>query len=108
MEVNDWVLIVGICVVATGCFTVLAWSLMGYIRDFRITKLENAVDSIQMTEKSAKGVSARAEKAERMQTAMVEVAAIMKNPEIPDKQGAIMQLALKYPDIALDLVKKGL
>jgi len=108
MELNDWVLIVGICAVFSGIFSIFLGLIMGYVRDFRVTKLEDAVESIRMGEYSAKGNAKRAEKAERTQQAMLEVAAIMKDPETKDKQGAIMNLAMKYPDIALDLIKKGI
>ena len=108
MEVNDWILIV----VFIASFSILFGILVGYIstlfRDYRVSKLEKEVERLGAVQNSASGKVARQEKAERMQMAMVEVAAIMKNPEIADKQGAIMQLAMKYPDIAMDLLKKGI
>jgi len=108
MELNDWVLIV----VFVALFSVLFGILVGYVsmvfRDYRVSKLEKEVERLGMVQNSAGGKIARQEKAERMQTAMVEVAAIMKNPEIQDKQGAVMQLAMKYPDLALELLRKGI
>lgn len=108
MELNDWAGIVAICAVFSGIFCLFSGLMMSYVRDYRITKLEDAVESIRMGENSARGNAKRAEKAERMQQAMVEAASIMKNDEIKDKQAAVLNLALKYPDIAMDLVKKGI
>lgn len=108
MELNDLVLIGLVSVTISAIIGVLiAWIARG-IRERDVGRLEMRVESLEMSRKGDLGNSKRAEKAERMQMAMVEVAAIMKNPEIADKQGAIMQLAMKYPDIAMDLLKKGI
>lgn len=108
MELMEWATIVVISAFLSGVFgLIFAYGTL-FIRDYRLTKMEKEVERLGMVQNGASGQQRKAEKAERMQTAMVEVAAIMKNPEIPDKQKAIMELALKYPDIALDLVKKGL
>ena len=108
MDLVEWATIVVICGLLSGVFgAVFAYATV-WLRDYRVGRLEREVERLGMCWNSGKGNAARAEKAERMQTAMVEVAAIMKNPEITDKQKAVMDLALKYPDLMMDLMKKGL
>jgi len=108
MELTDWVLIGLISAVFCATFSVIGAYATLLFRDYRVSRLENTVEKLVAGQYSVMGNQKKVEKAERMQTAMLEVAAIMKNAEITDKQGAIMQLAMKYPDIALDLIKKGI
>lgn len=108
LEVNDLVLIAGFCVVIQAVFSGIVWVAMGMLRDFRIKRLEDEVEEINLRILSSQGNAKKAEKAEMMQMAMLEAAAIMKNPEIKDKQAALIQVGLKYPSVALDLLSKGL
>lgn len=112
MELTDLVVLGVACAFCSGLFSLLWVFVVSYFNtnnvNNRLSRLEADISSLEGRTNGREGAIRKAEKAERMQTAMVEVAAIMKNPEIPDKQKAIMELALKYPDIALDLVKKGL
>lgn len=89
------------CIVGSFCATLVVegW---GYAQlRYKIESLENKI-------KSAQGVEVRTEKAQRLQGAVIEAAAIMKDENIPkeEKTKALMALAAKYPDVALDLVRK--
>jgi hypothetical protein len=108
MELMEWATIVVICGLLSGIFgAVFAYATV-WLRDYRVARLEKEVERLTMCDNSTKGNAARAQKAERMQAAMLEVGAIMNDAAVTDKQAAIMKLAMKYPDLALDLVKKGL
>ena len=63
--------------------------------------------SHQQKERNTKGLAVKQEKAERMQAAMLDFAQAMQ-AEGADKNAVIKAMALKYPDIAMDLIKKGL
>lgn len=69
--------------------------------------MNEEIISLRNTLAGRAGLDARKEKSERMQQMMLEFAAAMKEPNADIK--AIMPImAQKYPDIAMDLVKKGL
>ena len=108
MELNDLVLLGCVNVI----LSVLVSSVCVYVAfGLRSRDVNEAFRRIESLENSIRGQisgNRRAEKAERMQSAMVEVAAIMKNDQIADKQKAIMDLAMKYPDLVGELIRKGI
>lgn len=63
--------------------------------------------SYQQKERNAKGLMVQKEKAERQQSLMLEFAQLMQQPN-PDVKQVLQSMASKYPDVAMDLVKKGL
>jgi len=68
--------------------------------DAQVLSLKNAANN-------RIGIEARRDKAERMSGMMLEFATAMKEPNADIK--AVMQtMATKYPDIAMELVKKGM
>lgn len=69
--------------------------------------LHEEIRNFQMERRGIKGNLAKADKAERMQSLMLEVAQAMQAPNA-NIQDILKGLALKYPDIAMDLVKKGM
>lgn len=112
MELSEWVIIGVYCTVVCGVFALICGFVVAYFSDRSVrstlARLESDVASLEGRLNGKEGVNRRAEKQEMMQQAMIEAAAIMKNPEIADKQGAILALATKYPMLALDLLKKGI
>ena len=78
------------------------------VQGYGYANLANKLARIENKIASAQGVEVKAEKGQRIQLALIEAAQIMKNEEIPkeEKTKALMGLAAKYPDVALDLVKK--
>lgn len=85
-----------------GFVAVLLVQGYGYTNlNFKLQRIENKIASAQ-------GVEVKAEKGQRMQAALIEAAQIMKDENIPkeEKTKALMGLAAKYPDVAMDLVKK--
>ena len=69
--------------------------------------LDVQVKSLQNTLNGRSGIGAKKEKAERMQSLMLEFVEAIKVPDA--KPGDVIKaLALKYPDVAIDLVKKGI
>ncbi len=108
MEVMEWATIVLISGFLSGLFgLIFAYGTL-FIRDYRLTKLEKEVERLGCVQTGEYGRNKKVEKQEMMQQAMLEAAAIMKNSEITDKQGAIVVLATKYPSLALDLIRKGI
>jgi len=104
MELQD----IGIVALFSAIFSVIAVHISLQFRDYRVSKLEEAVEKLYASRANESSRNSRSEKAERMQMAMLEVGQIMKDPNVADKQKAIMGLAMKYPDLALDLLKKGI
>jgi len=70
------------------------------------TLLDEELYSYQQKERNTKGIQVKQEKAERMQAVMLEFAAAMKAGRPP--QEILQELASKYPDVAMELVKKGI
>lgn len=60
--------------------------------------------SLIRAQSSQRGVDARVEKAERMNAAVVEAAQLLQEGKKPDE--ILKALVPKYPDVAMDLVKK--
>jgi len=104
MEPNDWMVLLGIIAIFSGFFSVLVGLALMYFRDFRIARLEKAVDSIYHTQASALGVAKRNEKAERQSMAMAEAAALLQSGSDPKE--ILKTLVAKYPDVAADMAKK--
>lgn len=110
IELND-LIVLGLVSVATSLIisVVVAWVARG-IRDRDVNSLYKRVESLEMSEKGNIGNAKRAEKNERRNAAMMEALGVLNNPEIKpeDKQKHLLGLAAKYPDVAIDLVKKGI
>lgn len=70
-----------------------------------VTSLETDVDSLQQSIRGQKSGVVRQEKAERINSAMAEAAILIKEGKQP--MDVFKELAPKYPDVALDLVKRG-
>ena len=68
--------------------------------------LEAELLSCQNTMRSVEGNKAKRDKAERQQAMMLEFAQAMQSGE--NIENVIKTLGAKYPDIAMELVKKGL
>lgn len=69
--------------------------------------LSEALYSFQQKERNQMGLQAKRDKAERQAAMMLEFAELAKQPNA-NVQEVIKVVAAKYPDLALDLVKKGL
>jgi predicted SPOUT superfamily RNA methylase MTH1 len=72
-----------------------------------IADQDEIIESYRNKEKSVKGHLVKQEKAERMQSAMLEFAVAMKEPNANITE-ILKSMAAKYPDIAMDLAKKGM
>lgn len=68
--------------------------------------MDDEIMSLRNTLKGREGVEVKADKAKRQQQAMLEFAMAMK--EGKPMAEVMQELAGKYPDIAMDLAKKGL
>jgi hypothetical protein len=104
--VDLW-LIIGF--LAAGIVVFIGSAIGGFIfRMMSETHLERRVASLEGKIISGLGVERRQEKSERMQAAMAEALAIMKDENIPKEQKtqALLKVAAAYPDVALDLLKK--
>jgi len=106
LETTDWIILITLITVLSGIFGGIWASLGRYLADRRLTNIEADIESLVMTINSRKGEQARSDKAARMEAAMLEAGQIMQDPKIEDKKTAILQLAGKYPDIAMSLAKK--
>jgi predicted RNase H-like nuclease (RuvC/YqgF family) len=69
-------------------------------------ELEEALFSAQQRERGNLGIKAKQEKTERMQSAILEFATAMKEPNAKVEEVA-KSLFSKYPDLGMDLLKKG-
>jgi len=107
MDATEWMIVVGICAVLSGVFSALVGAILGYVRDYRVSRLENAVEDMQTKAWSVAGNAKRNEKAERQQAMMMEFAMEAQKPDanIPE---VIKKVAAKYQDIAMSLLQKGI
>jgi len=69
-------------------------------------ELETLLYSAKQRERGLQGIAAKQEKAERLQGIMLEVATAAK--EGKDIQEVLKETAMKNPDIAFELLRKGL
>lgn len=78
------------------------------VTGYGIATLERKLKSLENKIYGDTGVQARAQQGERMGEAMAKAALVMKDESIPkeEKTKALMQVALEYPDVAMQLVKK--
>jgi len=97
-------LLAGFCAVVSGAFSFFWRWLMDARRDGRLSALEDDVDRLDMTLRSAKGVQARQDKAERMEMMMAEAIQMQKDGKQPKE--ILAALVPKYPDVAVSLGKK--
>ena len=104
MELTELLLIMGVnamlCLVLSVLSAVVVRILLDKRRDSRIAYMEDDIESLKMTKLSEKGQVAKAEKAERVQMAMAELALLVKDGKMPEK-ATLLALAAKYPDVAL-------
>jgi hypothetical protein len=68
------------------------------------SNLERRLYSLENSIKGSVGVAARAEKAERLTLAIAEGTKMVQ--EGKEVKEVIKELAIKYPDVALDIVKR--
>lgn len=108
VEIGQIVLFGGLAVV---CFSggliggFLAQLVKSTLDGYKLAQLDRRTERLENTLKSGAGVQARNDKAERMGEAVAEAALLLKEGKKPEE---IAKLLLpKYPDIALDLVKKA-
>jgi len=80
--------------------------VMSFITERDLASLEARVKRIEMKLISGSGVDARQEKAERQQEAMLKAAELMKAGKEPKE--ALKEVAMAYPDVAMDLVQKAM
>jgi uncharacterized membrane protein (DUF106 family) len=87
---------------------IIAVVVLKYLADYslmhRLASLEAEITKIKMGELSQRGNAARREKEERMQAAMMEAMALVQQGA--NVQDVIKQIGIKYPDIAMDMIKK--
>lgn len=99
--------IIGLIGVGIGAFAG-AFLCTLLVTGYGVAQLEKRIKSIEMTEKSAYGVAAKAESQEEMQAVMLEAAAILKDENISqqDKPKKLIALAMQHPAAAQKLFKK--
>jgi len=73
----------------------------------RLAAAEARMDSLENARYGLKGREARDDKKEEMVAAMMEAGAVLKDPSVTDKGGALVSIAMKYPSVAQELMKRG-
>jgi len=106
METNDWMLLLAVIAVFSAIFSVLCAIALTYFRDFRISRLEKAVDSMYHSNAAAMSASSRQEKAERQEAAMLAFASAMQKPDAKIAD-VLKEVGAQYPDVAMNLIKKA-
>lgn len=107
----SWILtgsaIVASCIVGSFVGGLVIGAVKNWKMDMDVASHEARIKRLEMALISGQGVDARRDKAERMSSAMAEVAAAMANPENKGKEGEIIKsVAAKYPDVALTVASK--
>jgi len=99
------VLVAALCGAIAGFF---GGTIVSYLYSrASIASLEAQIVSMRMRAQQPDAVQARKDKAERMSSAMTEVLIGIK-AEGAKPEEVIKAVAAKYPDVALDVVKKGM
>lgn len=108
MELTDLVILGMLTTIISAFVCVIAAFVTHSIRNRDVNALYSKIESLEMMIRGNIGNQTRAAKAERMEAAMLEAGQIMQDPNITDKKAALIQLAGKYPDVALSIGKKYL
>lgn len=103
---EDWVIIGVLCAFFSMIFSVVCAICTQFIRDFRVARLERQVESLTMANHQEKAVEKRNAKSERQAEALAKVAALVQSGKSP--MDAIKEVAMSYPDVAMELMKKGI
>jgi len=106
LELMDLVILGIISCIVSAVMSLVAGLGLHYLRNRDVTRLYGRVESLEKANYGATGRAKREENNEEMEAALGEAAAIMANPEVKDKQAALIQLGLKHPTIALKLAKQ--
>jgi len=104
LELNDWMVIIGINLILTaviGCFVGYCTIL---VRDYRLSKLEHEVERLTMIWMSEKGNAARSKNQEEEAAFMAQAAAILK--EEGDMPAKIQKIIALNPAMAMRLASK--
>ena len=101
------VLTLALSLVLSVAVAAIASYFMNWEGNRRIASLTAKIENVEAIARGSKGNSRAAEKNERKDSAMIEALAIFQDNAIPDKMQALKALGLKYPDVAMDLLKKG-
>lgn len=104
MEISGWLLVFGVAF-AGFWGGVLSGAVGAWLASHRIQQLEYKLEQLHLRTISGAGVASRQEKAERMSAAMAEAIAGMQK-EGANATEVLKAIALKYPDVALDVAKK--
>jgi hypothetical protein len=111
MELTELALILAINAIFTAIVGVIVGLAVSYFRDNtldrKINNLAGDMDSLVDSINGKQGVTARREKSERQQSAMLEFATLMQQPNAKIDE-VLKAVGGKYPDVAMDLMKKGL
>jgi len=93
--------------VFTGAF-VASFICTLVITGYGVAQLEKRIKSLEMGNLSARGVIAREELAEQEGTVMLQAAAIIKNPDLEqkDKMQQLISLGMQNPKIASKIIKQ--
>lgn len=100
LELNDILLLLGCEVVISGLFAVITTVALGWWYGERLL-------SLKMGGLSPKGVAERVNRAERQEAAMIEFAQGMQ-VQGAKPEDVLKAVGLKYPDVAMQLIKKGM
>jgi hypothetical protein len=101
--------IVILCIVTSVISSVLMAFFLRWVGErgvnHRITLCETQIDNLIQAVRGQTGNVVKAQKAERMNMAMGELALALKDPNA-DKGKVLTELAGKYPDLIMDFMKK--
>ena len=109
MELYDLVILGCFSAVISGIFSIGAAMLMQYLSDKsvknQLSEHAGAIESLQKASYGQRGASVKQEKSERVNAALAKAAILLKEGKQPIE--IMKQVASEYPDVAMDLVKKG-
>jgi len=101
------VLTLALSVILSIAVAAIASYFMNWEGNRRLASLTAKLENVEAIARGAKGNSRAAEKNERKEAAMMKAIAIIQDPAVTDKMAAIKGLLLEFPDVGMDLLKKG-
>lgn len=104
VDVNDLVLLGLVSCAVSAIVCIIAAIIVFNLRSRDVEGLYAKVESIDMAQRGATGRNVRAEKAERMNSAMFEAMTMYK--EGKPIQDILKEVGGKYPDVAIALASK--
>lgn len=104
LEFNDILLLTVINCIISALFCIIAAILLHYFRNRDVEALYVKVESLDMNMRGVAGRASRTTNNERTEEALGKIAVLVQSGKSP--QDAIKEVAMAYPDVALQIGKK--